>query len=101
MNYTEMTDFEINKAVAEVHLNEWFENGICVARIEGSSRSIFNPCNSWADAGPIIERERITITSALRRDWWDAIDISADIEVRHVNPLRAAMIVFLMTQEKE
>lgn len=127
MNFSEMTDEQINEMVItalvkngvftddyrEVSHREYVSDGWNWGRgtetgMTGRDGNLFishqnghklDYCNSWTDAGPIIERERITITSALRRDWWDAIDISADIEVRHVNPLRAAMIVFLMMQE--
>lgn len=103
-----MTDFEINKAVAiaEGHSCYYgdgsFTNGLMGRKVTVKGNGVvgcMDFCNSWADAGPIIERERITITSALKRDWWDAIDISANIEVRHENPLRAAMIVLLMMRE--
>lgn len=104
MNYSEMSDFEINKAVASALLSDWFENGLCVARIDGSTRSIFNPCNSWADAGPIIEEGLISL-QFYQGSWMASVSPSQETGFRAAcfiekrNPLRAAMIVFLMMQE--
>ncbi|WP_313110441.1 phage protein NinX family protein [Pantoea eucrina] len=129
MNYSEMTDFEINCAVARaMGMSHAFffsksEGDFCEG-IEPSDRgpiwqsekhmvngyrvsngNCFNPCNSWADAGPIIEKERITIA-------FDGSEWVADSDAYFVdgaewqisgetnrNPLRAAMIAFLMMQE--
>lgn len=97
MIYSEMTDFEINKAVASACLDEWYDNGIWVVRCDDEDRNIFNPCNSWADAGPIIEQKRISLefVGMWRASTYEGIEREAN-----ENPLRAAMIVFLMMQEK-
>ncbi|CNF26759.1 Protein of uncharacterised function (DUF2591) [Yersinia rohdei] len=114
-NYSAMSDFEINKAVA-IHLgmkpfdeetgwqgltNEPYVDVI----VRGAGRlGGFNPCNKAADAWPIIFRERITLTPKIAGYEWDAISpviLNDDIEHLHAdkNPLRAAMIVFLMMKE--
>ncbi len=97
MNYSEMTDFEINKAVASACLNEWYDNGFCVVRCDDGGRNIFNPCNSWADAGPIIEQKRISLEFV---GMWRARTYEGIEREANENPLRAAMIVFLMMKEK-
>lgn len=100
MNYSEMTDFEINKAVASACLEEWYDNGICVIKCDGDDRSIFQPCNSWADAGLIIEKEKISLTCRQSRDEWAAI-FNRHAMSAHSNPLRAAMECYLMKKERE
>lgn len=87
-NYSEMSDFEINKEVA-------IATGLDLSGVTQENYWMYNMkdyCNSWADAGPIIEKFRITIDSDT--DVWFASD---DKHCHtHYNPLRAAMIVFLM-----
>ncbi|MFL6615982.1 MAG: phage protein NinX family protein [Pantoea agglomerans] len=117
MNYSEMTDFEINCAVAASLGRELFYNSPgepgkrrksfvindrCrdVYESDAWSSDVFAPCKSWADAGPIIERYRITIMPASQGENWMAQAFEyalADVSTR---PLRSAMIVFLMMQEK-
>ena len=89
MNYSEMLDFEINVQVADV------------------TGKHADYCNSWADAGPIIEQHGITLAYDSDGSWvadatayWvDGIEWQID-GVIHENPLRAAMVAFLMMQEK-
>ncbi|ORM55956.1 hypothetical protein HA41_00550 [Pantoea conspicua] len=100
MNYAEMTDFEINKAVAATCLGEWYDNGTCIVKCDDDDRSIFNPCNSWSDAGPIIEKENVSLTCHQSRDEWAAI-FNRHCMSANQNPLRAAMECFLMKKERE
>lgn len=100
MSYSELSDFEINKAVASRHLEEWYDNGICVIKCDGDNRSVFNPCSSWADAGPIIEKENISLTCHQSRDEWAAI-FNRHAMAAHTIPLRAAMECYLMKKERE
>lgn len=123
MNYSEMSDFEINCAVAAYLGEEFFYNSPgepgrrrksfvigdrCrdVYESEVWSSDVFAPCKSWADAGPIIQQNAISV--GVRRpgesDEWIAVaflDAFPAARYRHKNPLRAAMIVFLMMQESE
>lgn len=122
MNYSGLTNFEINCAVARAlnftELTQYqygprkkvcFEYGNEPKDVsEGFSNQPcdFNPCKSWADAGPIIEKHMICLAAdvfAEPRDggkWVAQPAYGWDSErVRHDNPLRAAMIVFLMMQE--
>lgn len=100
MNYSEMSDFEINKAVA-------FHIGL--STVIAAENLEFNPCNSWADAGPIIEKYRITMNAQFG-GWFCFVSTAKTMSQleegnhhfshMHDNPLRAAMIVFLMMQEQ-
>lgn len=117
-DYSKMSDFEINLRVAEIVVDY-----DCISRLpytdmavhwgDGANWHVFNPCNNPEDAWPIIVRNKISIVS-LDNKWIAAptdtvIDgITGDSEVCFyassdavfdVNPLRAAMIVFLMMQQ--
>jgi len=110
-SFSEMTDFEINIEVAKAtghkpldEANGWkglqdspFSAVICKGprRIGG-----FDPCNSWADAGPIIENENISLTCHQSRDEWAAI-FNRHAMAAHSNPLRAAMECYLMKKGRE
>lgn len=125
MNYSEMSDFEINCAVAAYLGREFFYNSPgepgrrrksfviddrCrdVYESEVWSSDVFAPCKSWADAGPIIEKHLVCLAADVFAEpqdggkWvaqpaygWDSERVRSD------NPLRAAMIVFLVMQESK
>lgn len=117
-DYSKMSDFEINKlaAIATGHnqlgslgwrgLKDGEFNEVMVRgplKIGG-----FDPCNNPADAWPIIVANNIDIiqdngqgcalatNSAIQMFQGDDVHISQD-----ENPLRSAMIVFLMMQESK
>lgn len=123
MNYSELTDFEINCAIAiTLGMSHAFffpksEDDFCEGiepkgrgpiwqsgkyEVKGyrvSNGNCFNPCNSWADAGPIISANKISV------EFYDC-GLSLAFSLNNMecnqednNPLRAAMIVFLMMQE--
>lgn len=110
MNYSEMTDLEINKAVALAlgcHIRKsaydtdyYFTDddkawNKCAPH--GPVEN-FDPCNSWTDAGPIIQSNRFYVDPIFMSDWCVTTECDTYREI-HKNPLRAAMVVFLMTQE--
>ena len=111
MNYSEMSDFEINILVAQVTghkpldpMNGWkglqehpFTAAICKGPIKLGA---FDPCNSWSDAGPIIQKENISLTCHQSRDEWAAI-FNRNAMAAHSNPLRAAMECYLIKKERE
>lgn len=107
MNYEDMSDFEINKRVAEAVGMEISSDhsGAYVGVIKRSMGSLpsymhVNHCNSPSDAWPIILENKITIFSP--NDTHDDSLWMAELDESHMfsaNPLRAAMIVFLMMQE--
>jgi len=111
--YAEMSDFEINKLVAE-KLDEAFllpyivtfndSNEVVYLCEKDGISSIypiahFDPCNNPSDAWPIILENRINIKHLSSSDTWVAEE-SKDICVYSINenPLRAAMIVYLMLE---
>lgn len=112
MNYSKMTDFEINKAVAiacgypEENCEFGWEGkhdvGVEWNEETGYPTKSFNYCNSWADAGPVIERNKITLYPDETETFWISSGLPEKgftVTENHKNPLRAAMIVFLMMQE--
>lgn len=109
MNYSEMKEHEINAAVGEaMGWNAKFihqDDSVTFRDDLGRLRGRKNYCNSWADAGPIIQQNAISV--GVRRpgesNEWIAsafLDVFPAVRYRHSNPLRAAMIVFLMMQEQ-
>jgi len=123
-DYSKMSDFEINCAVARFmgekftiptpeNPNNWMilsGNTLTELNFDGSVCAVIvkDYCNSWADAGPIIVANKIDLiqdngqgcalatTSAIQMFQGDDVHIEQD-----ENPLRAAMIVFLMMNEGE
>lgn len=97
-NYNELSDFDINKRVAVAH-------GIDCSGINSESMMWqYNLpkdyCNNPADAWPIIVENGISIVKS-PDGTWGASDLYRNINYWDKNPLRAAMIVFLMMNEKE
>ena len=125
MDYSQLSDFEINVAVFEAIHNgspdyKEGENGDMVfVSFEGDivngdavevevERGSFNPCANPADAWPIIACNNISLMHdeslgkwcAGKPNWVDGCEWQLDVDVLEDNPLRAAMIVFLMMQEQ-
>lgn len=109
MNYSEMSDFEINCEVLTV-----IEPDVAHMQLSADQKSFYHCgydgngfyetvipdyCNSWADGGPIIEGRGITIAKSVMSGW-HSYDFSCVKKFSDEKPLRAAMIVFLMMQEK-
>ena len=79
--------------------------------IKASGKFKFDPCNNPSDAWPIILANNISITKCLHLDEWEVFGGGVLVDYEHCiisecgcfcsnkNPLRAAMIVFLMMQE--
>lgn len=81
----------------------------CKYRVGGykpSNGNCFNPCNNPADAWPIIVSNGISIVrydhgmwlASSDAYWVDGVEWQIDGEA-HQNPLRAAMIAYLMMQD--
>ncbi|MBC3253531.1 DUF2591 family protein [Serratia fonticola] len=106
MNYSELSNPEINKMVADI-------TGASAPKIEewGISRSIPDYCNSPDYMWPVIATNKISVVYDEAEAEWCAFgfflfelgdwDMSIQPEIHHhdINPLRAAAIVFLMMQE--
>lgn len=107
-DYSKMNDTEIAQKIFFWLSNDFCPNG-GLAHINndgffffdnGNVKRKFDPCNSPADAWPIIVENRIRINPILYTKWM-AEDYLEDVSSCDENPLRAAMIVFLMMQEKK
>ena len=117
-NYADKTDQQINELVAMANgLNVQERSIIGIGRIPVVVKlfcgvedltSVPDYCNNWADAGPVMFENKISLL-------WDetngvckaAVASMFDVNtcringVSHANPLRAAMIVFLMMKDAE
>lgn len=126
MDYSQLSDFEINKRVsvaAGLNVNMFFDvdeeyargpvwtapSGNCYAGIKSSKGNPFDPCNDQADAWPIIVDNEISLNS-YSGTWEASYEYDAPIgafgtdelvtkAVEGKNPLRTAMIAFLMKRE--
>ncbi len=133
MNYEQVSDFELNKAVARalghelsaVKVDENDSSMISIKSIwcTGSYNPIPIPayCNNPLDAWPIMTDNGIsTINISGTTQWFACVDVrfeticmspdgsdngvscfDARLNAYHTNPLRAAMIVFLMMKDAE
>lgn len=116
MDYSQLSDFEINKRVAiSVGFPCYYGDGSYTnnlglrgAIVKGENDSglfmvgEFNPCNNPADAWPIIVGRKINIRFGAEGMACEAQFMQyghESVECYHANPLRAAMIVFLMMQD--
>ena len=105
-DYSKMSDTEIAQKVFFWLSSDFFPNsGLAHINKDGffffDNRHLkrkFDPCNNPSDAWPIIVENRIRINPILYTKWM-AEDYLEDVSSCHENPLRAAMIVFLMMQE--
>ncbi|WP_312212382.1 phage protein NinX family protein [Pseudescherichia sp.] len=119
MDYSKMSDFEINKAVAESVFID--REGLEVVRSMPARNEVTvfadkkgelvciaaaDYCNNAAAAWPIITEKNISIildnptmpcATANARDLFD--DANPIVSVSYDKPLRAAMIVYLQLQE--
>ena len=120
-DYNEMTDFEINKRVAEVQGRLLPVPSNMVPEIVGDVQCYYDEqrvlwechldyCGSAENAWPIIVDVGISLliadcrVDAVDRNWICSTHYrSGNGRIVHVNtnPLRAAMIVFLMMKEAE
>ncbi|WP_373203373.1 phage protein NinX family protein [Citrobacter amalonaticus] len=113
MDYSQLSDAEIAQKV-------WFwwnqniehDNTLCgmsggkMLYVKNSVWTAFDPCNNPADAWPIIQSNGISLVkyehgmwlASCDAYWVDGVEWQIDGEA-HPNPLRAAMIVFLMMQD--
>ena len=113
MNYEEMSDFEINKQVAinrggyQGHV-EHMQHG--VKESDRASHGLLfterDYCGNPSDAWPVILANRIMLNPYCADELWKA-EVPCGFDgffktyatCYHHNPLRAAMVVFLMMQE--
>lgn len=105
--YTELSDFEINKKVADSIGMEFPElsdqdsyKPLIYFTEDGNDILSFDPCNNPADAMPIIIENGISMVRV--NNEWSARQFNNHcIEVNDSNYYRAAMEVFLMMKDAE
>lgn len=116
-DYSKMSDFEINSAVHNIALDlgyrlEFIGNGvvkwsngaevITTTYIGYQKNGLHDYCNNPSDAWPIIVENKIWIQPDMVGDgFWHCMDCNDDIHAKDNNPLRAAMIVYLMMKDGE
>ena len=106
-DHENMNDFEINKEVffkAGVDYQDCIatnSKGSSVHYGDGANWHEFNPCNNPSDAWPIILVNRINVYASEGPDFMPWMAGCDGFMVSNKNPLRAAMIVFLMMQESK
>lgn len=108
-DYASMSDEQIAEEVAKfIELGDRKQKGDGTLYIKNNVWTRFDPCNNPADAWPIITSKKICIAFDVFAEPNDgggwvacpAYYIQGE-RIRHDNPLRAAMIVFLMMKECE
>lgn len=107
-DYAEMSDGQIAEQVEKfVELGDGKQKGEGALYIKNNVWTRFDPCNNPADAWPIIVENGITLAfqdgnwwADNRAYWIDGVEWSIG-GIIDKNPLRAAMIVFLMMKESE
>ena len=114
-DYSKMSDFELNSAVAqlslwkkkdceEIHGDE--KRGV-VSWADGANWHVFDPCNNPSDAWPIMKESLIGVTpdeDGVTMHFygdWTAMAHCKNLQFTDKNPLRAAMIVYLMMKDEE
>ncbi|MEY0291173.1 phage protein NinX family protein [Providencia rettgeri] len=99
--YTELSDFEINRRIAEMDTKNryvYFEKEQTIFRkFNNGQTQKFNPCNYPADAMPIIIENKIAMNP--KNDIWQCG--SGWYVAENKTPLRACMEAFLMKKDAE
>lgn len=101
MDCSKLSDFDINKRIAELEGVRGFhcENVGGGSALKFTNWKELDYCNNPADAWPIIVGSKIGVREY--DGWWEARTYIPEHAICDKNPLRAAMIVFLMMQESE
>ena len=115
MNCEEMSDFEVNRAVAcrldgndlDIFCRPMFSIDCYFSIPESSSVNwhrigyeSFNPCNNPSDAWPVIFANRINVYASEGPDFMPWMAGCGGFMASNKKPLRAAMVVFLMMQDE-
>lgn len=105
---SKLSDFEINKRVGIATGDATAIEPCFEVVVRNKTGKEFNPCKNPADAWPIILANKINIEFEGdvidgEEEWWSIASWGRTAEEHQFftddNPLRAAMIVFLMIQE--
>lgn len=115
MDYSKLSDKEINKLVAfalgckevvpDIFMDDERRYEFDKPKNKSGNKFYFDPCNNPVDAWPIIQSNGISLVKYEHGEWlassdayWvDGVEWQIDGEA-HPRPLRAAMIVFLKMQ---
>ncbi|MCG7781024.1 phage protein NinX family protein [Lelliottia amnigena] len=97
MDYSKLSDVEINHAVASVLPGRYITYPDHVMNSE--TEEDFDPCNNAADAWPIIADNQISIIFNWNEEGLHGATNQPWISSENTNPLRAAMECLLMMQE--
>ena len=107
MNYEEMSDLQINLLVANAIGVDATENsGVVYGAVKHDGDNVVSVigvvdyCNNPSDAWPIIVANRINVYASDGPYFMPWMAGCSGFMVSNKNPLRAAMIVFLMMQEQ-
>ena len=112
-DYSKMSDFEICELVAqfvlwkkrdceEIHADS---DRKIVSWADGANWHDFDPCNNPSGAWPTILENKIAVLPWNGSEWQAFLSLGGADGVRfrtmHKNPLRCAMIVYLMMKDEE
>lgn len=105
MDYSSVSDYRINKMVGDLQGVKWANLDDNYHRLSiwfGGDLIIYSPCTDARQAFPIIEENKISTYPDCSEDgvdmWWCAQSFDGQFKIEYIsNPLRAAMIVYLMT----
>lgn len=116
MDYSKLSDKEINKKVAfalgckevvpDIFMDDNRRYEFDKPKNKSGNKFYFDPCNNISDAWPIIHQNLIALKPVamfVGGHRWFASKGDGDFGIRSANdnPLRAAMEVFLMMHESE
>ncbi|MCK6840530.1 phage protein NinX family protein [Enterobacter roggenkampii] len=105
MDYSQLSDFEINKRVGIALGKELMPDDCQDFGLSGFPEVMLRNgdfkdyCNNPADTWPIIESNFIALHPLKHKSVWIAMSDDQEHTVRDEKPLRAAMIIFLMSKE--
>ncbi|ELY7489224.1 DUF2591 family protein [Cronobacter turicensis] len=102
MDYSKLSDRDIDALVLQqIYGDQASDKDIMRSWLRGGFKYTTNAADSW----PIIQENRISVYPQADYEgskWLSScIDSQLEVEVSDDNPLRAAMIVFLMMQDEE
>lgn len=104
MDYSQLHDAQINMMVCKALGLELSSYARIIMQdnatiLLSDNKALVDYCNNPADAWPIIESNRISVRNRYEGDWKAENEWGESRFHVACNPLRAAMIVFLMMQD--
>ncbi|MES4614204.1 phage protein NinX family protein [Ewingella sp. CoE-038-23] len=101
-DYSAMSDYLINQHVAESLPGKYLYYADYIWDTEEEKK--FEPTSSWADAGPIIAEQGISLLMyrrGKRKAYPASQGMLSPCEYQDENPLRSAMICYLIMKDAE